>query len=140
MTSPPPPRPTRLACRGFTLLEVMVSLAIIAIAFTAMLSSQAHNIELAAEAKFQTTAPLLAQEVISRLRAVGGAATGPDHGDWGADFAGYRWQRQPPPSPRGLDPEVRDLLLPLEITVTWQDQARYTYQQRGYLFNPPTNP
>ena len=139
MTSHPLPRPRRPASQGFTLLEVMVSLSIIAIAFTAMLSSQAHNIELAAEAKFQTNAPLLAQEVISRLQAAGGSSAGPDHGDWGNDFAGYHWQRQSPSSPRGLDPELHDLL-PIEVTVSWQDQARYTYQQRAYLFNPPAKP
>ena len=46
---------------GFTLLEVMVAMAIIAIAMTAVLNSQSQSISLASEAKFSTTAALLAR-------------------------------------------------------------------------------
>jgi prepilin-type N-terminal cleavage/methylation domain-containing protein len=49
---------------GFTLLEVMVAMSIIAIALTAVLGSQSQSVSLASEAKFNTTAPLLAQSKI----------------------------------------------------------------------------
>ena len=53
--------------QGFTLLEVMVAMAIIAIAMTAVLNSQSQSISLASEAKFSTTATLLAQMKIAEM-------------------------------------------------------------------------
>jgi general secretion pathway protein I len=50
--------------RGFTLLEVMVAIALIAIALTAVLGSQSQSVSLAGEARFNTTATLLAQSKI----------------------------------------------------------------------------
>jgi Tfp pilus assembly protein PilV len=116
----------------------MVALAIIAIAFTAMLSSQAHNIGLAADGKFQTTAPLLAQDVMARLLAEGRTPSGSNQGDWGENFADYSWQVQATPAL----PMERDLqdLWQVDVTVSWQHQPRYTYQQRGYLFSPQPAP
>lgn len=46
---------------GFTLLEVMVAVAILAIALTAIFSSQAGAIRVASRARFTTTATLLAR-------------------------------------------------------------------------------
>lgn len=47
---------------GFSLLEVMVAMAIMAITFMAVLDSQSVSISGASEAKFSTTAALLAQK------------------------------------------------------------------------------
>ena len=46
---------------GFTLLEVMVAISILAIALVAVFGSQSQSLSLANEAKFNTTAPFLAQ-------------------------------------------------------------------------------
>ncbi|MBA3014256.1 MAG: prepilin-type N-terminal cleavage/methylation domain-containing protein [Proteobacteria bacterium] len=121
---------------GFTLLEVMIALAIIAIAFTAMLSSQARNISLATETKFQTTAPLLAQDIMTRSLSATQIKSISEQGEWGDDFPGYRWQTLITPAAMGLDPALQGLFK-IDVTVSWQDQTRYTYHQRGYLFIAP---
>ena len=54
---------------GFTLLEVMVAMAIIAIALTAVLGSQSKSLSLASEAKFSTTVALLAQSKMAEIEA-----------------------------------------------------------------------
>lgn len=132
-----PTTPTIRSAHGFTLLEVMVALAIIAIAFTAMLSSQARNVTLAAETKFNTTAPLLAQDILARYIAEKRMTSGTgQEGDWGSDFPDYRWQVQSSPAAMGVALDLRGLSQ-IEVTVSWQDQERYTYRLRGYLFSPP---
>ncbi len=54
-------RPTRRVLGAFTLLEVMVAVAILAIALTAIFSSEAGAIRVASRARFTTTATLLAR-------------------------------------------------------------------------------
>lgn len=132
-----PPKTGNNSTTGFTLLEVMISLAIIGIAFTAMLSSQARNVTLATETKFQTTAPLLAQDIMARFMAEPRTNGGMDRGDWGSDFPDYRWQVQSAPANLGLGTNLQGLFQ-VDVTVSWQEQERYTYRQRGYLFHTPS--
>ncbi len=136
MTPCHPATPGINSAHGFTLLEVMVALAIIAIAFTAMLSSQARNVSLAAESKFQTTAPLLAQDIMTRYTTEQRSGSGPEQGDWGSAFPGYRWQLQATPVTMAGASELPGLFR-VDLEVSWQEQARYTYHHRGYLFTPP---
>jgi general secretion pathway protein I len=77
---------------GFTLLEVMIALAIIAIALVAALGSQSQSVSLANEAKFTTTVTLLAQRKIAELEAKDPKDLISDGGDFGEDFPGYRWE------------------------------------------------
>lgn len=127
-----------LSAAGFTLLEVMIALALIAIVFTAMLSSQARNISLATETNFQTTAPLLAQDIMTRSLAETETGSTSKQGDWGEDFPGYRWEIISTPVVMGPNHKLQGLFK-RDVTVSWQDQTRYTYHQRGYIFTPPAD-
>ncbi len=51
--------------KGFTLLEIMVAAAIMAIAFTAVLRAHSHSISMNMAANFHTQAPLLAAKVLA---------------------------------------------------------------------------
>jgi type II secretion system protein I len=55
------------ANKGFTLLEVMIAVALIAIALTTLLGSQSQSVSFANSAKFETTAALLAQSKMSEM-------------------------------------------------------------------------
>lgn len=77
---------------GFTLLEVMVSVAIIAIALMAVLGSQSQGSSLANESKFNTTATFLAQLKMAEMETLSLNDMGSDSGDFGEDFPGYRWE------------------------------------------------
>jgi Tfp pilus assembly protein PilV len=113
----------------------MVALAIIAIAFTAMLSSQARNVTLAAESKFQTTAPLLAQDIMTRYRTAHRTGSASEQGEWDSAFPGYRWQLQATPVTMAGGANLTGLYR-VDLQVTWNEQQRYTYHHRGYLFTP----
>ncbi len=79
---------------GFTLLEVMIATAIIAIALVAALGSQSQSVSLANEAKFATTVAFLAQKKMAELEAEDPKRLRSDSGDFGEDFPGYRWESE----------------------------------------------
>lgn len=95
---------------GFTLLEVMIAMAILAIALVAVFSSQAQSISMVGDARLTTTAALLAQAKMAEYELDAPDALGSASGDFGEDFPDYEWRA-----------EVGDeaaLLRRIEITVT----------------------
>uniref|UniRef100_UPI0040573459 type IV pilus modification PilV family protein n=1 Tax=Candidatus Electronema sp. TaxID=2698783 RepID=UPI0040573459 len=77
---------------AFTLLEVMVAVAVIAMSFTALLASQSQSLSLAAASRFETTASLLARQKLTELAVADFASGG--SGDFAEGFAEYRWQAE----------------------------------------------
>ncbi len=77
---------------GFTLLEVMVAVVIIAIVMTAVFRLQAQTISMAESTRFHTTAMLLAQQKMAEMR--GAVLMDPSNGsgDFGDDFPGFSWR------------------------------------------------
>ena len=55
---------------GFTLLEVMIAMAILATTLVVVFQSQSQSISTTGIARFQTTASLLAQSKIAEIEAV----------------------------------------------------------------------
>ena len=76
--------------RGFTLLEVLIAISIIAITLTTLFGSQSYSLMIAAETKFNTMASLLSREIISGLES-GVVDYGDAEGDFGEEFPGYTW-------------------------------------------------
>jgi general secretion pathway protein I len=89
-----PARPARMrgAVGGFTLLEVMIAMAILAIALVAVYQSQSQSVSMAGEARFLTTASLLAQGRMAQIDALQPSAIKAEKGDFGDDFPDYSWQ------------------------------------------------
>jgi len=78
--------------KGFTLLEVMVSVAIIGIALVSLIGSQSQSVSIAASSRFETTASLLAQQKLTELALAGFDELRSAEGDFGDDFPGYLWK------------------------------------------------
>lgn len=122
---------------GFTLLEVMIAVAIIAIALLAVLGSQSQGVSLANESRFNTTAALLAQGKMAELESVTnkGALTS-DSGDFGDEFPGYTWQLLVHDVLfEGAD-RVSDRLKRIDLEVSWGTDKRFQYRLRLYRFFP----
>jgi len=87
----------RSRVRGFTLLEVMVALAVIATAFTALLGLHARNIRLAARDQAYTRALFLARELIANAELGPFPEVGLANGDFETLHPGrypdFRWER-----------------------------------------------
>ena len=76
---------------GFTLLEVLIALSIIAIAFTSLFSTQSSSLSLAIHAKFHTDASLLAREVIAGYES-GLIEFSETNGDFAPEFPYLYWE------------------------------------------------
>ncbi len=76
--------------QGFTLLEIMVSLSIVAIVFVSLFKMQSSSILLAGYGKFHSTAPFLARQTITRIERDLEDDANPS-GDFGDSFPGYQW-------------------------------------------------
>jgi len=77
--------------RGFTLLEVMISLAIIAIALLAVYGNYSQTIAMNTDQQFNTTAPLLAARVAADFENRPLAELMDESGNFGSEFEGYEW-------------------------------------------------
>jgi len=119
---------------GFTLLEVMVAMAIIAIALTAVLGSQSQSVSLAGEAKFNTTAPFLAQSKISELEVANPGELTDDSGDFGDDFPGYTWKTTVQNISFDRPEKAAERLRQIDLTVSWGAGDTFRYRLRLYLF------
>jgi general secretion pathway protein I len=121
---------------GFTLLEVMIATAIIAIALVAALGSQSQSLSLASEAKFATTVAFLAQKKMAELEVQDVKDLSSDSGDFGEDFPGYRWESQvDDPTLEGLE-KISDHMKKIGLTVYRAEEARYQYRISLYRFVP----
>ncbi len=121
---------------GFTLLEVMVAMSIIAIAMTAVLSLQSQSISLASEAKFSTTAALLAQNKMAETEWGNRLDLSSDSGDFEEDFPGYTWQVKVEDVSIDLPENVSNHLKEMTVIISWGEEGVYRYQLKAYRFLP----
>jgi general secretion pathway protein I len=98
---------------GFTLLEVMVAMAILAIALVAVLRSQSQSISMANEARLATMASMLTQSKIAEIDIEGISAV-TSSGDFGEDFPNYRWEVTT------TDTDFK-YLKKIDLAVTWKE-------------------
>jgi general secretion pathway protein I len=76
---------------GFTLLEVMVAMSILAIALVAVFQMQSQSISMSTESRFLTTASFLAQSKMADIEAAASLGTRSDQGDFAPDHPDYGW-------------------------------------------------
>ena len=78
--------------RGFTLLEVMVAVAILAIALVAILKANVQSLDALVETRARTTVSLLAASKMAEIESVGAAEWSEFQGDFGDDYPSFTWQ------------------------------------------------
>ena len=123
---------------GFTLLEVMVAMVIMATALIAVFGSQSQSVSLAGEASFNITAPLLAQMKMAEIEVNQQEDPGPGSGDFGEEFPGYVWQLSVRDVQLDTSHEVSDHLKRIDLKVSRGEDGPYQYHLRMYQFFPKT--
>ena len=102
---------TQNKANGFTLIEVLLAMALLAIGLVAVFQSQSQSISMSTDSRFMTTAALLAQSKMVEVEAGSTLANHTEDGDFGSDYSQYIWHL-----------EVGDTQLPqfkkIEVTVT----------------------
>lgn len=111
--------------RGFTLVEVLIAMAVLSITFMWLLKATHQSIDMASRAKFITTSTLLAQRHISDVQAET-RLPGNDEGDFGEDFPGYRYTGQTEPTPLAGYHKYT-------LTITWGQKGNLETQFIAFL-------
>ena len=118
---------------GFTLLEVLVALAVLAIALTSIYRLQGQTLMMSASARFYSLAPQLARIKIAEVERqqfkdiVGGT------GDFGQDYPGYTWVLGIEDLPTDLITSKLYHLARINITVSYNNDEN-TFQLRTCRF------
>lgn len=81
-------------CSGFTLVELLVCLALMAITFVSVFRLQAQNLELQREARFITEAKYLAQGRLARMFAGGKTGLGSTSGEFNPPFQDLAYEEE----------------------------------------------
>ena len=102
---------------GFTLLEVMVAVAILAISLTALLGLKNRDLANEGLSWEMTTATLLAREALLSEKLKGFPPLGEESGAFDDSYAGYRWRRVVSATPFEGIREIR-------VTVAWPAGSR----------------
>jgi general secretion pathway protein I len=122
---------------GFTLLEVMIAVAIIAIALMAVLGSQSQGLSLAGESRFNRIAALLAQGKMAEIEAVKDQRDlNSDSGEFEDEFPGYTWQLSVHDVLFDGAEKLSDRLKQIDLKVSWGSDKLYQYRLRLYRFFP----
>ncbi|OPY08121.1 MAG: hypothetical protein A4E67_01052 [Syntrophaceae bacterium PtaB.Bin038] len=99
MSGPVPCAKHAASRQGFTLLEVMIAMAILATVLVTVFHSQSQSIAMANESRALTTLALLAQSRMAEIEGRQDLSTGQTTGNFGSDFPDYTWTvniSQPP--------------------------------------------
>jgi general secretion pathway protein I len=77
---------------GFTLLEVLVAVAILAIAMVAILKANVQSLDTLTRSRETSTASLLAASKLAEVEAAGAANWSELRGDFAEDYPDYTWE------------------------------------------------
>ena len=118
---------------GFTLLEIMVAISIIAIVLVSVYKMHAQTISMNYAARFYTTAPLLAQLKIAELETETLEELTDDSGDFGDKFPGYHWNVTiDAVESEGLG-NIAEYLKKIDVNISF-NKDEFAYSLRTYRF------
>jgi general secretion pathway protein I len=124
----------RTIARGFTLLEVMVAIAILGIALLGLLGLHHQSLQSVIRAQDMTRASMLAQAVMTEAELERFPDLGATRGDFQASFPGqyrdYRWERRVEPS--ASFPDLRQVT----IVVFYGPAMNHTFLLTEFLHSP----
>ena len=83
---------------GFTLLEVLVAVAVMAIALVGILKANYQSLSALAESRARTTAVLLAGNKLAEVEAAGAGRWNEFQGDFGEEHPGFTWRVESEPT------------------------------------------
>jgi general secretion pathway protein I len=121
---------------GFTLLEVMMAISILAIVLTAVFRMQSQTLAMHTASRFQTSAPLLAQRKMAEIEAKPESLNDltQDSGDFGETFIGYTWNViVEDVEAEFLEDTTIGNLKKIDLTISYLDDT-FTYDIRTYRF------
>jgi prepilin-type N-terminal cleavage/methylation domain-containing protein len=117
---------------GFSLIEVMVAILILAIALTGLTAGITTALSCSKESELQTTAALFASGQIELLRAGTDWTDGTEQGDCGAALPLYRWRQT-------VSPTDINGLHEVDVVVEQSRTGVEIYELKTMLFQIPND-
>ena len=118
---------------GFTLLEIMVAISIIAFVLVTVYRMHAQTISMNFISRFNTVAPVLAKKILTQNETKTLDELADDSGDFGKEFTAYKWQVSVKNVESEALGEIAKDLKQIEVTVSLnEDEDVYTL--RSYRF------
>ena len=118
---------------GFTLLEVLIAMAIMAIVLVSVYRMHSQTLTMTAASRFYTEAPMLAQSKLSQLEANASELIAGNSGDFGEQFPGYTWRISTEEVSSEVLGETAGDLKRIDLTVSLNENE-YEYSVRTYFF------
>ena len=123
-THPPHTEPHHYL-RGFTIIEVMVALAILTFALTGIYKLHGQTMMVSAKSRFFNVAPTLAQSKLSEIESQDYKSLTTSSGDFGNAYPGYQWSLQIEDVSTELFTEKYYHLTRIDIDIARHEQNQY---------------
>lgn len=120
------------ACRGFTLVEVLAAMAVVAIVLPVAMSGLSLMLRVSQDARYRGQAATLARGKLDELAATGAWQTGPFSGDFGPESPGLIWSATVNPWGDGTARELR-------VEVAWETGRTSRSVSMSTLIDPASN-
>ena len=124
---------------GFTLLEVMIAVSIIAIAFVTLIGSQSQSVSIAGHTRFAITSALLAQKQLTTIESADFGDVSSSSGDFGENYPGYSWKTEVfelSEDDTGIE-GADDMLKAVNLIVTFGNDEGLAYAVRTIVMQKP---
>ena len=118
---------------GFTLLEVMIALAVMSIVLVSVYRMHSQSLTMNTAARFYTLAPLLAQNKMAELETLSSEGFPDDSGDFGEQYPGYSWRTSLSDVSSEVLGEVADDLKRVDLTISYNND-QFSHNIRTYRF------
>jgi general secretion pathway protein I len=119
--------------RGFTLLEIMAALSILAIVLVSVYKLHAQTVAMNNEVRFYATAPMLAQLKMAEVESKSPEDLGDDSGDFGDEFPNYRWNIVIDDVESTALGNIAQDLKKIDLLISFNNNE-FTYSLRNYKF------
>jgi general secretion pathway protein I len=118
---------------GFTLLEVMVAMAVLAIVLVSVYRMHSQTLTMNTAARFYTQAPLLAQKKMAEVTTTSSSIFASDSGDFGENYPGYSWDVSTTDVLSEVLGEVANDLKRIDVTVSYMNN-QFSFSLTTYRF------
>jgi len=120
---------------GFTLLEVMVALAVVAIALLAVYRMHSQTLFMDTRGRFDTTAAMLARQKLADIDTSNLKDLTSDSGDFGDEYPGYGWRIESEDVTSDLFKKDGPVLKRITVTISLNGgESQFTVTTYRYLY------